>query len=185
MVAMTDAVAKTASPLSATEWPGQSDGTWFVLRTKSRQEKVLHNDLASRGIANFLPLITQTKYYGDRKAKVEVPLFPGYVFLHGALDDAYVADRTRRVAQIIKVSDQDRLDRELRNIHMALSGGAPLDPFPYLRAGMSVEVREGPFRGLRGVIEPGGRRDRLILQVDILGRAVSLEIDASLLDVVD
>jgi transcription termination/antitermination protein NusG len=185
MVAMTDAVAKTASPLSATEWPGQSDGTWFVLRTKSRQEKVLHNDLASRGIANFLPLITQTKYYGDRKAKVEVPLFPGYVFLHGALDDAYVADRTRRVAQIIQVPDQKRLDWELRNIHIALGNCATLDPYPYLKSGVRVEVRDGPFRGLQGIIENRTRRDRLILMIDILGSAVSLEVDGSLLDVIE
>ena len=158
---------------------------WFVLRTKSRQEKILANELRSRGIDSFLPLVTCTKYYGGRKASVELPVFPGYLFLRGDVDQAYDADRTRRVAQIIKVNDQTRLDRELRNIHLALAGGAPLDPFPYLRAGVSVEVREGPFRGLRGVIEPGGRRDRLILQVEILGRAVSLEIDASLLDVVD
>jgi transcription antitermination factor NusG len=166
-------------------FPADPLDTWFVLRTKSRQEKILANELRSRGIANFLPIINCTKYYGGRKATVELPVFPGYLFLRGDMDQAYDADRTRRVAQIIKVSDQERLDRELRSIYMALAGGAPLDPFPYLRAGVSVEVREGPFRGLRGVIEPGGRRDRLILQVEILGRAVSLEIDASLLDVVN
>ncbi len=157
---------------------------WFVLRTKSRQEKALAGDLRSRGIASFLPLITCTKYYGGRKAHVELPVFPGYLFLRGEIDQAYEADRTRRVAQIIKVVDQGRFDRELRNIHLALAGRAPLDPYPYLHAGIRVEVRAGPFRGLQGVIEAGGRRDRLILQVEILGRAVSLEIDASLLDVI-
>lgn len=86
---------------------------------------------------------------------------------------------------MIKVANQERLDRELRSIHLALCAGAALDSFPYLRAGVPVEVREAPFRGLRGVIEVGGRRDRMILQVEILGRAVSLEIDASLLDVID
>jgi len=172
-------------PARAESFPADPLDLWFVLRTKSRQEKILAHELRSRGIASFLPIVSCTKYYGGRKATVELPVFPGYLFLRGDVDKAYDADRTRRVAQIIKVADQDRLDRELRNIHLALCGGAPLDPFPYLRAGVSVEVREGPFRGLRGVIEPGGRRDRLILQVDILGRAVSLEIDASLLDVID
>ena len=157
---------------------------WFVLRTKSRQEKALATDLRARGIASFLPLITCTKYYGGRKAHVELPVFPGYVFLRGEIDQAYEADRTRRVAQIIEVVDQRRFDDELRNIHLALRGRAPLDPYPYLHAGVRVEVRAGPFQGVQGVIEEGGRRDRLILQVEILGRAVSLEIDASLLDVV-
>lgn len=166
-------------------FPDSPLDTWFVLRTKSRQEKALASELRNRGIASYLPLLTCTKYYAGRKATVELPVFPGYLFLHGDVDEAYEADRTRRVAQIIKVADQEKLGRELRNINLALCGKAALDPFPYLRAGVRVEVREGPFRGLQGVVEQGGRRDRLILQVDILGRAVSLEIDASLLDVID
>jgi transcription antitermination factor NusG len=166
-------------------FPDNPLDTWFVLRTKSRQEKVLAGELRTRGIASYLPLLSSTKYYAGRKATVELPVFPGYLFLRGDMDQAYEADRTRRIAQIIRVSDQEKLDRELRNINLALCGKAALDPYPYLRAGVRVEVREGPFRGLQGVVEHGGRRDRLILQVDILGRAVSLEIDASLLDVID
>jgi transcription antitermination factor NusG len=50
---------------------------------------------------------------------------------------------------------------------------------------LRVEVRSGPFRGLQGVIEEVGRNDRLILQVQTLGRAVCLEIDGALLDPLD
>ena len=178
-------VSYSASDSLVDVFSEQAVADWFVLRTKSRQEKVLAGDLRSRGIASFLPLLTCTRYYGDRKVLVDVPVFPGYLFLRGDVDQAYEADRTRRVAQIIKVADQARLDTELRNIHLAICGNAPLDPYPYLRAGVRVEVRGGPFRGLQGVIEEGGRRDRLILQVEILGRAVSLEIDGSLLEVID
>ncbi|HYO07785.1 MAG TPA: transcription termination/antitermination NusG family protein [Tepidisphaeraceae bacterium] len=181
---MSDVIYRAPVAINDT-FPEDSLDAWFVLRTKSRQEKVLSNELRSRGIANFLPLLSCTKYYGGRKAQVELPVFPGYLFLRGPLEDLYEADRTRRVAQIIKVTDQVRLDRELRNIHMALRGNATLDAYHYLREGVRVEVRDGPFRGLQGVIEHGGRRDRLILQVDILGRAVSLEIEASLLDVIE
>jgi transcription antitermination factor NusG len=51
-----------------------------------------------------------------------------------------------------------------------------------LKKGVRVEVRSGPFRGLQGVIEGRASANRLILQVDLLGRAVSLEIDPTLLD---
>ena len=158
---------------------------WFVLRTKARQEKALAHDLRARGISSFLPLLNCTKYYAGRKTVVELPVFAGYLFLRGEPDHAYEADRTRRVAQIIRVSDQAKIDHELRNIYLALRGHAPLAAHDHLRPGMRVEVREGPFRGLQGIIEHGGRRDRLILQVQVLGRAVCLEIDASLLEVVE
>jgi transcription antitermination factor NusG len=167
-------------------WPTCESGSWYVLRTRARQEKILAKSIMSRGAFSFLPLVVRAEYYGGRKVRVERPLFEGYVFLHGSLDDAYEADRTKRVAQIINVPDQRRLDEELQNIELALSSSAAeFTPYPYLRAGVRVEVKDGPFRGLQGLIESRSRRDRLILQVDMLGRAISVEIDGSLLDVID
>jgi transcriptional antiterminator RfaH len=160
-------------------------GLWHVLHTRSRQEKALADDLLGLGITCFLPLVRQVRFHGGRKAIVELPLFPGYVFLRGAAEDAYRADRTKRVAQILKVKDQERLNWELRNLHMALSREAPLVAFPALQKGVRVEVTGGPLRGLQGFVEERGRRDRIILQVLMLGQAVSVEVEASLLQVID
>lgn len=164
------------------ELPDESFGTWFVLRTKSRQEKIIAADLSVAGLGCFLPLVTCTRFYAGRKATVELPLFPGYVFLRGSLDDAYEADRKKRIAQIIQVHAQHELDEELKSLHLALCVNATLNPFPYLRLGVRVVVRSGPLQGLRGKIESFSKRDRLILQVDMLGQATSLEIEPSLLD---
>jgi transcription antitermination factor NusG len=164
-----------------------SDGlaTWTVLRTRSRQEKMLSADLSAVGIEHYLPLIKRVQIYGNRKFKVELPLFPGYLFLHGSLDEVYTADRTRRVAQIIRVIDQRQLDWELRNLRLALEGTETLDPYPYLQRGVRVEVRSGPMGGLQGFIENRIGTNRLVLQIEMLGQAVSLEIDGSLLDPID
>jgi transcription termination/antitermination protein NusG len=166
-------------------YPGAEAGPWHVLHAKSRMEKMLAADLAAMRVPCFLPLVKQVRYYGKRKAQVELPLFTGYLFVRGPLDAAYEADRTGRVVQIIKVSDQDRLDWELRNLWLALTQDATLDPYPYLKVGVRVEVKSGPFRGLQGVIEARGKNDRLILQVGTLGRAVSLEIHGALLEPVE
>jgi transcription antitermination factor NusG len=155
---------------------------WFVLYTRTRQEKALAQDLAARGIQHFLPLVRQSKYHGQRKVTVELPLFPGYLFLRGATEDAYLADRTGRVARILPVSNQRQIDWELSNVALALDRGAMLDAYPYLKKGVKVEVRSGPFRGLQGIVEERLNPGRLLLQVQMLGRAVSLEIEASLLD---
>jgi transcription antitermination factor NusG len=164
------------------EFPPADVGAWHLLHTKSRQEKVVAADLAAMGIAYYLPLVRQVRYYGRRKVKVAMPLFPGYVFLRGNLDQVYAADRTKRIANIIAVNAQGQLDWELRNLHLALVKDAELTPFPFFKKGVRVEVRSGPFRGLQGVIEGRAAENRLILQVDMLGRAVSLEIDGTLLD---
>lgn len=77
-------------------FPDESAGQWYVLHTKSRQEKALAQTLEASGVAYFLPLVTRTRFYGRRKATVVMPLFPSYVFLRGELEDAYFADRTKR-----------------------------------------------------------------------------------------
>jgi transcription antitermination factor NusG len=160
-------------------------GDWHVLHTKSRQEKVVGSELNAMQIAHFLPLKKQVRFYGRRRAVVEEPLFPGYIFLRGSLDEVYRIDRTKRVANIIRVADQRKLRAELRNIHMALSHEVALDPFPFLKEGVHVVIKSGPMQGLRGLIQHRWATNRLILQVEMLGRAVALEIDGSLLEVID
>ncbi|MEX0887398.1 MAG: transcription termination/antitermination NusG family protein [Phycisphaeraceae bacterium] len=176
------APAPAPAPSSATVPATAADEPrWFVLHTRSRQEKAVATYLQQRHVEHFLPLMEQVRYYGRRKARVELPVFPGYVFLRGTAEQAYDADRTRRLAQIIRVPDQARLDWELANLRLALEKRVVLEPYPYLKEGVRAEVRVGPMRGLQGVIE-GRHADRLVLQVDMLGQAVSVEVDGSLLD---
>lgn len=160
----------------------QAGGDWFVVHTKSRQEKVISQALDAMGIAHFLPLITKTRYSGNRKFTAQVPLFPSYLFLRGELDDAYLADRTKRIARVIHANDQEQIHHELRNIHLAITKEATLNLYPYLENGVRVEVRSGPFQGLQGIIESRAKADRLVLQIETLGKGTSLEIDGSLLE---
>ena len=157
---------------------------WTVLQVKSRQEKALADDLARRGIDHYLPIVRQQKIYGGRKLQMELPLFPGYLFLFGTNEDIYTADRTRRVCKIIEVPQQKRLEEELTNLKLALENSTSLTAYPFLKTGVQVEVCSGPLRGLRGLVEHWSRADRLILQIEMLGRAVSLEIGPAELEAV-
>jgi len=158
-------------------------GKWFVLHTKSRQEKALADDLAAKGIPHFLPLVSRERLYGRRRAVVEQALFPSYVFLLGELDQLYEADRTRRVANIIHVTDQVRLDWELKNLQLALNQSNTLDPYPELKAGVRVEIRSGPFMGVQGLVESRSSVRRVVLQVCLLGQATSIDVDGAVVDV--
>jgi transcription antitermination factor NusG len=123
--------------------------------------------------------------YGSRKVPVELPMFPGYMFLKGSLDEVYTADRTKRIAHIIRVADQQKITWELRNLALAHERGAVFEPFPYLQVGLKVEIQSGSFQGIQGIIESKTKRDRVILQVGVLGQATSLEIDGAILSVIE
>jgi transcription termination/antitermination protein NusG len=166
------------SPVTSNEY------RWFVLHTRSRQEKTVAADLLALGVDFFLPLMTRARYYGRRKRSVELPLFSGYVFVRGAHEQVYSIDRAKRLVGIIRVPIQQQLNWELGNLHLAIANKVVLDPYPMLKKGARVEVRSGPLRGLQGTIESHGSASRLVLQVEMLGRAVSLEVDASLLDLI-
>ena len=154
---------------------------WRVVHTRSRQEKALAEVLEARGIPHYLPLVKRVRYYGRRKQAALMPLFPGYLFLRGALEDAYFADRTERVVQVIPVADQPALEADLAAIRFALERNGGLEPALYPECGAWVEVTGGPFRGLRGVVDRMVQDDRLVLGVRMLGRAADLEIDRTLL----
>ncbi len=156
-------------------------GKWYILRTRSRQEKALTDDLTAKGIASYLPLTTMVRYYGKRKVKAILPLFSGYVFLKGDRDQCFEADRTKRIAQILDVSDQVKLEGELLSIARTLDREGTLVACDPLVRGTAVEVTSGPFKGVRGSVDVLVRDNRLILHVDLIGGAAALEIDRDLL----
>jgi transcription antitermination factor NusG len=155
---------------------------WFALKTRSRQEKALARALAAAGVDHYLPLVERVRYHGHRKRTVTEPLFATYLFLHGTIETTYFALATRRVASVIPVSDQDRLVHEIEQIREALARRGALVPERYLKRGRRVRVTSGPFKGIEGLIEEVPKTDRLVLQVEALGRATSLEIDSGLLE---
>ncbi len=158
---------------------------WYVLHTKGRQEKALAEDLDARGLELYLPLVKAVRYYGRRKFQVEQPLFPGYLFLRGGRDDGFTADRTGRVVSILQVSDQNGFTDEIAQIRTVLERDGQLAACDPIVNGTLVEVKSGPFRGVRGVVERGIPHDRLVIQVSMIGKGSQLEIDRSLLEAAD
>jgi len=162
-----------------------SQPDWLVLHVRSRQEKVVRDALLARGVACWLPLVNTARYYGKQKAIRELPLFPGYLFMRGQRSETYDVDRNGRLVQVLDVPDPDRLVEELWSLDLAIRAGADLTPADYLAKGDRVRVRSGPFKDVTGVVEKRGRPGRLMLQVEMLSRAVSIEIDVGLLDRAD
>ena len=54
---------------------------WYAVQTRSRHEKFVNHHLQMRGMSSYLPTITKTHLWSDRRKKVELPLFPGYLFI--------------------------------------------------------------------------------------------------------
>ena len=157
----------------------------MVLWTKPRQEKAVARFLDAVEMEFYLPLIPRVSFIRSRKVVSEVPLFPGYVFAAGELEDGYAAISTKRVCQVLQVEDQRQFINEIEQIRHALVAGGSLDLFPFAVIGRRCRVTRGPFIGLEGTITDRLGPTRLVLQVAILGQGAALEIDIDLLEPVN
>ena len=160
-------------------------GQWWVVHTRSRNEKALAHDLIHRNISYFLPMSWKVRRRSRRTIRSFLPLFSGYLFFCGQENQRIELLRTNRVANIIEVKDQQTLLNELEQIDQALRAGAPLTPHKYIKAGQRCRVIAGPLIGLEGIVVRTKSATRLVLQIDILGQAASVEIDIDMIEVLD
>ena len=174
-------------PLS---WPENQpleefDGQWWVAHTKSRNEKALAQNLISRNVSYFLPMTWKVHHSRGRKIKSLLPLFTGYLFFCGNEKQRIEVLKTNRVASLINVKDQLQLVTELSAIERALQTGADLQKHRYIKAGQRCRVTAGPLRNIEGVVKQSRTGARLILNVDMLGQAASVEVDSDLIEIIE
>lgn len=160
-------------------------GIWWIAHTKSRNEKALAQDLIRKDVNYFLPMSWRVRRRSHRTIRSLLPLFSGYVFFCAEENERIELWRTNRVANIIEVKDQQRLLDELLQIEQALRTGAPLVPHKYIKAGQRCRVIAGPLTDLQGIVVKTRKATRLVLRIDMLGQAASVEIDTDMIEVID
>jgi transcription antitermination factor NusG len=171
-------------------WPEEESirdftGLWWVAHTKSRNEKALAHDLIGKNINYFLPMTWKVQRRKHRTLRSLLPLFIGYIFFLGEENERVEVLRTNRVANIIEVKDQQKLLDELLQIEQALVAGAPLTPYKYIKTGQRCKVIAGPLLDLQGIVVTTKNETRLVLQIDMLGQAASVEIDIDMIELID
>ena len=159
----------------------QQGPAWYAIWTRSRHEQVVREQLARKGIEAFLPTITKWSRWKDRKKQIEWPLFPGYCFVRFDGADRLPVLKCSGVVNIVSF-DGDIVpipEHEIESIRRLVESELQFDPCPLIREGMIVEVTHGPLKGVIGRLTRKGAHARLILSVDLIGQAVSVEVDAA------
>ena len=171
-------------------WPEEKSicdftGQWWVAHTKSRNEKALAHDLIRKDINYFLPMIWKVRHTKNRRIRSLLPLVSGYIFFCSNESQRVEVLRTNRVANLIEVKDQEKLLTELLQIEKSLRAGTALTPHKYIKAGQRCRVIAGPLSDLQGIVLKSRAGARLILQIDMLGQAASVEIDTDTIEPAD
>jgi len=162
------------------EAPGPPD-RWFAVWTRSRHEQVVRAQLEEKQLPVFLPTISRWSRWKDRRKKIDVPLFPGYVFARFDSSERLGVLKCTGVVSIVSFNGEPAPvpDHEIEGIRTLVGSTLPYDPCPTIKTGARVEVVHGPLRGVIGRLTRRGSQSRLVLSVDLIGQAVSVQVDAA------
>ncbi|MBE3073066.1 MAG: UpxY family transcription antiterminator [Acidobacteria bacterium] len=154
---------------------------WFAIWTRSRHEKIVQEQLDARSIEVFLPTVMRWSRWKDRKKQVTWPLFPGYCFARFAPTNTLPILKCPGVVSIVSIAGEPAPipEYEVDAIRRLVASELQFDPCPFIREGAMVEVIHGALKGVIGRLVKKGAHARLILAVEIVGRAVSVTVDAA------
>ena len=158
-----------------------ADRPWYAVWTRSRHEQVVRQQLERHRIDAFLPTITRWSRWKDRKKKIDWPLFPGYCFARFDPRTRLTVLKCSGVVNIVSFDGEIAPipKVEIEGIRRLVETELQHDPCPLIREGTMVEVVHGPLRGVVGRLVRKGSHARLVLSIDLIGQAVSVEVDAA------
>ncbi len=156
---------------------------WYALYTRSRFEKKMLSELTDRKVEVFLPMREILSRWKDRKKRIWIPLFSGYIFVNH-IDTPENRYRILNIPGAVRFVGHEGHaepipEDQILFIRRFLESSISIDSYPYIQVGTRVEVIAGPLKGIQGILVEKRGRFRFVLQVDLIRQAVSVEIDAS------
>lgn len=156
---------------------------WHVLYVRQKYEKTVSARLNELGVENILPLTKTLRVYKSQKRRVVVPLFPGYLFLNVHPGKRHHVTNLNGVYSFVKIGQEfQRVQgQEIENIRILADNmeyHRDLRPEEYVRTGSLIEVTEGPFCGMHGLVT-GTNGNRIMVTLDSIKTAISISLPQS------
>ena len=164
------------------------DKNWYVIYVRSKHEKKVNQLLLDKGIESSLPLITKLRQWSDRKKKVEVPLFRGYIFVHLEYNlDKLKVLQTASVVKFIGFNGNPSIvpDKQMFWIKTMINEFSTIRSEEAIPFGKKIKVVLGPLKGLEGIVFKSVNKFRIVFFVESLMQGVSIEIDPKYIEIIN
>lgn len=175
------------APIAAGDGPEPVDGAraWFAIHVRAKREQLAAEHLRQRGYEVFLPCHEELRRWSDRRKRVRLPLFAGYLFCRTT---AQCFARVVTVPGVIRIVGDGRgplpvPNHELELIRRIIDAGLDAVPHPFVEVGERVRVVAGPLCGNDAVVLRTKNTDRLILSIELLRRSVAVEVQAEWIEI--
>jgi transcription antitermination factor NusG len=158
---------------------------WKVLFVKPRTEKKVVEYCKLYGIHFYLPMREHTRDVQRRKVVVNMPLFPGYVFVRLPLSQKLQLQQTNLLVRILEPTNPRKMLHDLVMVRRALRANPALTTAKPLTKGRLVRITSGPFAGIEGRVARQTSKMKIVLNIDMIGQATALEIESELVEMLD
>jgi len=154
---------------------------WYAAYTRANHEKGVTQQLERRSVECFLPLYESMRRWKDRRVRLQLPLFPGYVFVRLALCDRLQVLEIPGVVRLVGFDGHPTPlpVEDIETIRACLATGQLIAPHRYVRRGQRVRVLSGPLEGLTGTVLRQKNRTRFVISLELLMRSVAVELDSA------
>lgn len=159
---------------------------WYAIRTRSRCEKMVADQLESQGIESFLPLVKRTHKWSDRMKEVELPLFSGYSFVRIVLSSP---ERLRvlkafGVAGFVGIQGSGTAipESQIRDVRTLLQSNVPFEEHSFPRVGERVRIKGGCLDGVEGILAAHKGDQSLMISIEPIQRSLSIRIQGYTLE---
>jgi len=162
------------------------DPRWYAAYTSANHEKRVSAQLGIRSVEHFVPLYESMRRWKDRKVRLQLPLFPGYVFVRLTRSERLRVLQVPGVARLVGFNGLPCAlpDSDIEALKAGLASGIRAEPYPFLTVGRRVRVKAGPLEGLQGFVVRRKNRLRLIISLDLIHRAAAVEVETTDLEAV-
>ncbi len=157
----------------------QYECPWFAAYTCAQHERRVEQQFVERGIESFLPVYESVRRWKDRRMRLRLPVFPGYVFVRIALPDRWKVLQTPSVVRIVSFNGQPypMPERDIEFLRSGAANALRIEPHPYLAVGSRVRVVRGPLEGAEGILVRRKNLYRVVLSLDFISRSAAVEIE--------
>ena|SRR5208283_1492359 len=154
---------------------------WYAAYTCANHEKRVAQQAERRSLESFLPLYESVRRWKDRRVRLQLPLFPGYVFVRLSLRNRLQVLQIPGVARLVGFEGHPTPvpDEDVEAIRAWLAGPYAIQPHRYIQRGQRVRVLSGPLAGLTGIVVRQKKCRHFVISLDLLMRSVSVELDSS------
>jgi transcription antitermination factor NusG len=153
---------------------------WYVIYTYPNYEKKVRNMFSQLDITCFLPVHKVTRIWSDRKKTVERPLFPNYIFVYADDKTKYKALNVYGVSRYVSSNGNPVTisENEIDTIKkMLVVPGMTVEQ--HIEAGDLVEITDGAFDGLKGVVFKKSSKSRFAVKIHGINQFISIEVNLS------